>query len=242
MKKKCTFAIGIDGACWEYIDPLIKSEKLPNIKRLITNGRRGITKSTLPHISSVAWSSFITGKDPKNNGIFDWCVKKDNSQQFRPVYSEDRVGKPFWHYLSESGLRVGIYNIPLTFPPEKVNGFFISGFDSPADGSRRTFPREIYEKYSLKYGKSFLYPSDRELTKTELGQQKYIAEYIEHINKQTLVALELIETYKIDVFIINYMIVDHSNHRIRDFTLVEKAIRAVDHNIGKFLEKYVILQ
>lgn len=235
MKTK-TLAIGIDGACWEYMTPLLKKGELPNLQKLISNGCYGTARSTIPHISSVAWSSFITGMFPKNNGIFDWCIEaKDH---FRPVFSSDREGRSFWHYLNDAYLKVGVFNLPLTFPPENVDGFFISGFDSPVHNERRVFPKEVFFKLSEKYGYDFLKPPDKNILKTEEGQKQYTNDYINHIEVQTTIALDLIDEYNIDVFINNFMIVDHLNHRVRDFKLIEKGIVAVDKNIGRFVEMY----
>lgn len=238
MQKQKTFALGIDGACWEYLNPLLGSGKLPNLSHLINTGSRGVLRSTIPPISSVAWSSFMTGKNPDNHGILDWCVKKENTNNFRPVFSFDRTGKGFWHYLSEKDFKVGVYNLPLTFPPEEINGFFISGFDSPADAARRTYPKGIYENLSKKYRDTFIKMPSRELPKHAPGHLLFTDLYIEHIDSQTQAALELIETMEIDFLAFNFMILDHLSHRVNDFSLVEKGIMAVDRNIGHFLKKY----
>ena len=70
------------------------------------------------------------------------------------------------------------------------------------------------------------------------GQKLYTNLYIEHINKQTFVSLDLIKKYQTDVFIINFMIIDHMSHRIKDYNLIEEAIIAVDKNIGKLVLQY----
>ena len=61
--------IGIDGATWSIIDPLIKQGSLPNIEKLITNGVRANLKAD-PSISSpVAWTTIATGKSKEKHGV-----------------------------------------------------------------------------------------------------------------------------------------------------------------------------
>ena len=79
MSSKKTFLIGIDGCSWNYVDPLLKKGKLPNIEFLIKNGTRSILNSTIPAVSPVAWSTFITGKQPDKHGIFDWSKYDEQS-------------------------------------------------------------------------------------------------------------------------------------------------------------------
>ena len=53
-----------------------------------------------------------------------------------------RDGSPLWSILGRHGKRVGILNVPLTFPPEPVEGYMISGMDAP-QGSSFTYPADL---------------------------------------------------------------------------------------------------
>lgn len=79
-----TIVIGIDGACWEYIDPLLKECRLPNIRKLMDHGSYGILQSVLPPISPVAWSSILTGTNPGKHGVFGW-KKIDRKNSYIPA-------------------------------------------------------------------------------------------------------------------------------------------------------------
>ncbi|MFQ6119651.1 MAG: alkaline phosphatase family protein, partial [Methanosarcinales archaeon] len=67
-----TLVIGLDGATFDIIDPLIEEGRLKNIKHLIERGVRGNLKSTIPPLSPVAWTSFSTGKNAGKHGIFSF--------------------------------------------------------------------------------------------------------------------------------------------------------------------------
>jgi len=238
-----TIVIGIDSGCWEYIDPLLKEDRLPNIKSLMKNGAAGILKSTIPPLSPVAWSSFITGKKPENHGIFDyWHIKYNPKQNglgryFRPVTPKDRKGIPFWKYLNQYGHKVGIVNIPTTYPADKVNGFFISGYDSPEKSPNMVYPKDLYNQLLTKYGQEvFNIPSFDLLKKGEIN--KFIKLYTQHDKKQTLAAIELAKKYNISTLVINYMMNDHFNHLMKDYSNVEKGLEIIDKNIGLLVKEF----
>jgi predicted AlkP superfamily phosphohydrolase/phosphomutase len=75
MSEKRVLVIGIDGATFKVIDPLIKDGCLPNIAQIMSKGVKGILNSTLPTVSPVAWTSFMTGKNPDKHQIFDFSSK-----------------------------------------------------------------------------------------------------------------------------------------------------------------------
>lgn len=232
MKK--TIVIGIDGGCWEYIKPLLSNGKLPNLYQLIEKGIHGVLKSTMIPLSPIAWSSFITGKNPGKHGIFDWFVR-DSEGNFKPVCGKDRKEPPFWRYLNKHGLKVGISNIPLTYPADNVEGFFISGFDSPEDSPLRTFPSSLSQLNG--YGEYPLNPPHYRLLR-EVGSQKFADIYFRHIYHHTSLIIDLIEAYAIDVVIVNYMVVDQFNHYMKEYNFIEKGLIQIDRNIGRLMRKF----
>ncbi|GAB4345946.1 MAG: hypothetical protein Kow0099_26720 [Candidatus Abyssubacteria bacterium] len=154
-KTKKTIVFGIDGVCWEYLNPLLRAGKLPNLANLMRVGAHGILKSTQPPLSPLAWSSFLTGRNPGNHGVMDWWHADDDKRKFRPSNALDRKGRHFWDYLNAAGLRVGIQNIPMTYPAGKPEGYFISGWNSPEQGARAVFPTDVRESIERIFGTSF---------------------------------------------------------------------------------------
>jgi len=71
-KKIKLVIIGIDGGTYSIIDPLIEKGALPNLRRLIKSGVKGILKSTYPPLTAPAWVSFMTGENPGKHGFFDF--------------------------------------------------------------------------------------------------------------------------------------------------------------------------
>ena len=50
-----------------------------------------------------------------------------------------------WRILGEAGHKVGSVNVPLTYPARKVNGFLISGFDTPDTVGDFVYPPDLRE-------------------------------------------------------------------------------------------------
>jgi predicted AlkP superfamily phosphohydrolase/phosphomutase len=86
----------------------------------------------------------VTGLNPGKHGIFWFTEDVPETYEYRFINGSFRKGKAFWRILSEEGQRVGIMNVPVSYPAEPVNGVFVSGIDSPsADDPRFTHPPEL---------------------------------------------------------------------------------------------------
>ena len=133
--------IGLDGASFKLIKELIKKDSLPNIKRLINEGVSCRLKTTVPPSSAVSWSSMATGVNPGKHNIFSFFKYKEYKRY--PISSRDRKFITLWHTLSKERKRVGIINFPVSFPPDRVRGFMISGMLTPGLHSNFTFPPQL---------------------------------------------------------------------------------------------------
>lgn len=142
MNKK-TVIIGLDGGTFEIITPLVQRELLPFLAGIIKNGTHGVLKSTRPPVTAPAWTTFATGKNPGKHGLFDF-QKIDSSGDRVLTYSTDCKSATLWDYLSESGKRILLVNIPMTYPPMPVNGIVVAGFPVPRN-SVYTYPAEKHD-------------------------------------------------------------------------------------------------
>ncbi len=118
--------IGLDGADWNIIDPLIEAGQLPNLARLARSGVRGRLHSLTPMLSPVIWTSIATGVQPARHGIIDFLATTGRDGERVPVTSSLRKTRAIWNMLSDRGLRVGVAGWWATFPAEQVNGFIVS--------------------------------------------------------------------------------------------------------------------
>lgn len=133
--------IGLDGATWELLDPWIAAGKLPNFAALRDRSAYGTLNSVMPYLSPPAWTSATTGVNPGSHGIFDFQRRLPGDDKIVSETANSRRTQPIWNYLKGRGPRVCIINVPMTDPPDEVNGVMVSGFPHPS-GKVGVYPRE----------------------------------------------------------------------------------------------------
>ncbi len=236
MTDKKTFILSIDSGCWEYLDPLLEQGRLPNLSRLIESGTRGVLESTMPPVTPVAFSSFITGLNPGKHGIFDWSVQVNREGEFQSASAVSRRGTPFWTYLNRKGVRVGLVNIPIPYPPEPLDGFMIVGITVPKSSRNLTYPAAILDEIEARYGP---YHVDVPINLLhEEGIEAYTSAWCAHEDRQTEIAFDLIDRYDVQVLALNYVGLDRLNHFASEFGYIEQVLENVDRNVGRFVERF----
>lgn len=124
--------IGLDGTPYTFLRRLIEEGRAPNAARLVDQGSLLRMDSIWPWVSSVAWSTMMTGVNPAKHNIFGFIDREPaTSKQFIPT-SRNMRARTLWEVLSEAGKRVIVINVPVTYPPRKVNGILVGGFLSPS--------------------------------------------------------------------------------------------------------------
>ncbi len=145
-------AIGLDGGTFTILKPFIKRGLLPNLAKLLENGSHGNLLSTIPPLTSPAWISFASGKNPGKHGCLLFTqadITPGQGPSFTTAASID--SQTLWEVLSEQGKRVILVNIPMTYPPHPVNGAMITGMMTPSTASTFTYPPDLPARYpSLK--------------------------------------------------------------------------------------------
>jgi predicted AlkP superfamily phosphohydrolase/phosphomutase len=134
---------GMDGATWEILEPLLARGDMPTLARIASEGAVGPLASTVHPHSATAWTSFLTGMNPGRHGIYDFLRRRPESYDMEVVSTRMRGGRALWRILSERGVTCGIVNVPMTYPPEKVAGYFVSGTFSADPISHVTYPRAL---------------------------------------------------------------------------------------------------
>src|SRR4030042_3647213 len=131
--------VGLDGVPFGLLRELSNKGVMPNTKEIISSGIFRKMQSSLPEVSSVAWSSIITGKNPGEHGIFGFTDLSSNSYQLRFPNFNDLQSEPFWNVINGKSV---IVNVPSTYPVKEMNGVHISGFVS-IDFSKSVFPKSL---------------------------------------------------------------------------------------------------
>lgn len=105
---------------------------------------------------SRGWLEIATGQHATMTGaLYDLPTKEKNlnwTNEFKlgDIPNLGNKVKPIWQALNENGYKVGIMNLPTTFPAPKVDGFFVSGGGGGAPVTADVqeslcYPKEIKE-------------------------------------------------------------------------------------------------
>ncbi len=126
--KKQTVLIGLDGATFSVLDPLMDEGVMPFLKQFTASGARAELRSVIPPLTPPAWTSLMTGRSPGQHGVFDF-FRKDapDNHHIRFMTSRDVGCETIWATVDRHGMRATVLNFPLTFPPPPINGNVVSG-------------------------------------------------------------------------------------------------------------------
>lgn len=147
--------LGLDGATFSVLEPAWAEGHMPRLRRLLAAGVSGVLESTIPPYTPPGWTSIFTGVNPGRHGIFGFTL--GNVQRRGGLVSLDRVRAPaIWNAANAQGARVGLFNIPMTYPAPVVDGWSVSGMLTPEGGGatpeKFTWPHELGDRLSATGG------------------------------------------------------------------------------------------
>ena len=189
--------IGLDGASFNVLDPLIEKGYLPHIASLIAGGTRANLTTTFPPITAVAWSSFMTGKNPGKHGIFEFVRRDHHSKRELAVNASFRQGRAIWDLLSDAGKRVIVHNFPCTYPPHEINGLMIADFMTPRGRRDFAYPESLLGEIEAEFGSYRLHLSQ---TYAEGNVDAVLDELFDELEYKSKVTEYLMTRYEWDAF------------------------------------------
>lgn len=226
--KKRVFVLGIDGVPYPLITKFIADGKLKHLEKRIPRKNIREIKSVYPVISSVAWTSFATGCNVAQHGIFGFVDRTANPFQVTLSTSNDRMEDAIWTTLSKQGKKVIVINVPITYPVEPINGKMISCFLCP-DIRKGTYPKSLIsllEKYH--------YSIDADAWLARSNKEKFLEQVLQVLEARCRVALELLED-NWNYFHLHIMETDRLMHFFWDDIENDKSL--YHPGIMKFFEK-----
>ena len=229
--------IGIDAATWNRMDPWLEAGEFPHLASLIAGGCRSPLRSIIPPSTACAWPAIMTGMNPAKTGM-TFFVRFEADYLPHLMSNADRRAPALWDLFGSHGLSVGVYNVPITYPPDEVNGYMVSGEMGAVGYDASMFqPPELFDELHKVVPRYEIAPVHR-----RSGAEFDLEALRAQVNARRTAAAYLLEHHPTDVFItvINY--VDHLQHRftterrcgdIEDILLW--GYRAADEFVGEVL-------
>ncbi|MBN2798918.1 MAG: alkaline phosphatase family protein [Deltaproteobacteria bacterium] len=115
--------VGLDGATWDRIDPMIAAGELPHLAMLREQGATGTMLAHEPMFSPLLWTTLATGVPPEVHGVRGFRVHADHCRVPR-----------FYDIAEASGRRIGVYKWLVSWPPRELihGGFLVPGWLAPS--------------------------------------------------------------------------------------------------------------
>lgn len=159
--KEKVIIIGFDGMDPDFVQQFLGEGLLPNFRKLADQGTFSSLGTTNPPESPVAWASFQTGLNPGGHNIYDFLTRSTETYlpnlgmvvqeppEFlwnlipikMPHVEPMRKGTPFWVQTGKDGIRTTVLTVPLSFPPDDIEGgYLLAGLPLPdIRGTNGTF-------------------------------------------------------------------------------------------------------
>jgi predicted AlkP superfamily phosphohydrolase/phosphomutase len=147
--------LAIDAGNKWLIEKWASDGTLPNIRSLFTKGLVGNTMSVEGLYEGATWPSFYTGVNPAHHGFHSLKQLNPGSYDFHRLYPYDFIRrKPFWNYLSASGLKIAVLDIPLSGISEGLNGIQLVEWGShDSVYGLRTWPPNLKRDVLRRFGR-----------------------------------------------------------------------------------------
>jgi len=128
QSKRRACVVGLDGVPFGLLTRLTRESVMPRTQEITREGNLRRMRAALPPVSSVSWSSFMTGANPGGHGIFGFTEVDPDSYRLRFPLFTDLAAETFWDRLGRSGKRCAVINQPATYPARALPGALVSGF------------------------------------------------------------------------------------------------------------------
>jgi len=221
------------------IQRFVDAGELPNLESLINEGATGELDSVIPAITPQMWGAILTGRSAGHHGLFDFW-QRDRHGRFVEKRGNS-LGQPaIWDYLSCTGLKSAIINVPFTYPPSNIHGFMISGEDAPGAGRDIASPPGLYDEIVQRFGRYRL----KDIFPTGRKKSDYLTLVEEDVRAQTEVWSHLLAENQWEFSLVFYSATAITQHYFwEDFAsedpdnpyrgVIRSAYRALDSAIGR---------
>jgi predicted AlkP superfamily phosphohydrolase/phosphomutase len=213
--------IGLDGATWRALDPLMASGRMPALARLAERGFAAPLESTVPPVTAPAWSSFITGQNPGRHGVYQFYEIDPWSERALGRGAETFLAEPgvivngkalggpkLWEVAGAAGKRCATINLPMTYPPSPIAGLMVTDMLTPPGSRNFTYPAELADE--LTDYEIDLTPREKDFSSSD-GAFLTRAEAV--LDKRGRAVLDLFEREPWDLFIAVFTETDRLQHR-----------------------------
>ena len=247
--------LGLDGADWEILDPLIQRGRVPNLAKLKARGAFGPMKSMDPMLSPILWTTAATGRPPEVHGVIDFLVRDPATGKPTPVSSRARKVKALWNILGEVGKTSAFVGWWATWPAEQIEGTMVSdrvAYSTFAftpnlkDAAGATWPPDYFERIrpSLVAEEKVTDAELRRFADATPEEFRRLAKIVAGARSYHAAGLDLLRAGQPDLFSVYYQGIDEVGHRFQHFMPPKMAMVTAEEfrRYRNAVEEYYVYQ
>ncbi len=232
--------LGLDGATWDLLNPLLNDGLLPNLARLREQGSSGSLHSVFPPLSPVAWTAVMTGKNSGKHGIFEFMEYGHHPLCGRVNSSRAIKSDLLWETAGRYGKKTVAGGVPLSYPPrpsERFPGFFLGDFLSPANAADFASDPLIFAELEQKVGRYQPWSTSIH----DGGNEAVVLADLQAFLEQHLDAVRfLMNRCEWDLFIFDLMATDRFQHELwHAWDLTHRAARGRERELEALRPKLI---
>lgn len=232
--------IGLDGTPYTLVRRFIEDGTMPAMAELVGRGTLLQMDTSIPDISSVAWTSFMTGANPGRHGIYGFLDLQPNSYKIYFPNSGHIKSETVWDAISRAGRRSIVINVPSTYPAKQLNGILISGFVA-VDLNKATYPQSLVPAL-----RDMDYRIDVDARKVQQSHDALMEDILKTLERRVVTLLHLFDKEPWDLFIGVITETDRLQHFFMDaiedgdhkyHSAFRDFYRRVDNFVGQIAER-----
>lgn len=224
------FVLGLDGSPLPLLQRLMRSGDLPNLARAFETGSSVEMNSSLPDVSAVAWTSINTGKNPAKHGIYGFYDRKPGSNSIDIMTSTHVRARTLWELASDAGRTAVAINVPLSFPPQRIDGVVISDFLATS------LAKAVHPPSVLPYLEGLGYRIDIDPEVAQESLDAFLDDFKITAERRTEAVLHLMNQEQWQLFMVVFMETDRLHHFMWQYMEEEDP-----HYGPKFIDCYRLL-
>jgi len=185
--------VGVDGASWRVIDGLVAEGALPAFAALEKAGVTADLETVEPVVSPVVWTSIATGRTPEHHGIGG--------------FMGTRLGlrvPTIFERLAGAGLRVGLFEYLVTWPPPSFPGGFVAPGWMRRDPT--VWPPDLFERAGTP-------PWRFDHPRPAFSREENVAGIRDELARKPVIFRALVRAFEPDVSAVTFYGVDRTSHR-----------------------------
>lgn len=239
-KDRRLFILGLDGSPLPLLRQLAARGDLPHLARLFEEGGAVEMNSSLPDVSAVAWTSINTGKNPGKHGIYGFVDRKPGTNDIEVMTAAHTRAKTIWEIVSDAGRRAIAMNVPLSYPPQRINGIVVSDFLAPS------LAKAVYPTAVLSDLQSMGYRIDTDPYVARRSLDDFLDDFRITAEKRALAVETFMDREEWKLFMVVFMETDRLHHFMYQYMEENdptygprfiEAYRLIDRLVGRIVDR-----